>query len=118
MRDRNERARRNFKTFAAEQKIVGKKTQWLHFGATQPGIVPAGTNGASRDLHVYENVVAVIETDGKHGQLPIGTLVKVGEAWRAIGGILMGIITIGLCLSFFTIFLVTRSPGLVRRAGA
>jgi predicted lipid-binding transport protein (Tim44 family) len=30
------------------------------------------------------------------------------EAWRAIGGILMGIITIGLCLSFLTIFLVTR----------
>ena len=30
------------------------------------------------------------------------------EAWRAIGTILMGIITVGLCLSFLTIFLVTR----------
>jgi hypothetical protein len=30
------------------------------------------------------------------------------EAWRAIGFILMGIITIGLCLSFLAIFLVTH----------
>ena len=30
------------------------------------------------------------------------------DAWRTIGGILMGIITIGLCLSFLTIYLVTR----------
>ncbi len=32
------------------------------------------------------------------------------DAWRAIAGILMGIITVGLCLSALTIFLVTRFP--------
>lgn len=84
LRDRIEKAQRDFASFVANQKVITKSTQWLHFGATQPGIVPAGTSGSRKDLLVYENVVAVIESDGKHGQLPIGTLVKVGDAWRAI----------------------------------
>ncbi|MCA9267132.1 MAG: redoxin family protein, partial [Planctomycetales bacterium] len=69
---------------AREQKVVSKNTTWIHFGATQPGVVPEGTDGCRKDILVYENVVAVIETDGKHGQAPIGTLIKSGDAWRAI----------------------------------
>ena len=46
--------------------------------------MPAGTDGSTADLSVYENVVAVVETDGKHNQLQIGTLVRVGDAWRLI----------------------------------
>ena len=45
---------------------------------------PAGTQGSTKDLQVYENVVAITETDGQNGQVQIGTLVKVGDTWRAI----------------------------------
>jgi thiol-disulfide isomerase/thioredoxin len=73
------------KSFAAEagrQRIVTSKSEWIHFGASRPGVVPAGTDGSTKDLIVYDNVTAVVETDKKHGQLAIGTLVKVGDAWR------------------------------------
>lgn len=79
-----ERAGRDFASLARSQKAVRSNTQWLHFGATRPGIVPADTDGSRKDITVYENVVAVVETDGKHGQVPIGTLVKVDDAWRVI----------------------------------
>ena len=35
-------------------------------------------------MRVYENVVAIVESGGKHGQVQIGTLVQVGDAWRVI----------------------------------
>ncbi len=71
-----------FSEVANRQKIVSAKSDWLHFGASRPGVVPAGTNGAEKDLMVYDNVTTVVETDGKHGQLVIGTMIKIGDTWR------------------------------------
>ncbi|MCI0358672.1 MAG: TlpA family protein disulfide reductase [Planctomycetaceae bacterium] len=71
-----------FADVAARQKIVSAKSEWLHFGASRPGVVAAGTNGAEKDLTVYDNVTTVVETDGKHSQLVIGTMIKVGDTWR------------------------------------
>jgi len=71
-----------FADVAARQKIVSAKSEWLHFGASRPGVVPAGTNGAEKDLMVYDNVTTVVETDGKHSQLVIGTMIKIGDTWR------------------------------------
>jgi thiol-disulfide isomerase/thioredoxin len=71
-----------FADVASRQKFVSAKSEWLHFGASRPGVVPAGTNGAERDLIVYDNVTTVIETDGKHSQLVIGTMIKIGDTWR------------------------------------
>jgi len=66
------------------QDFVQRDAQWVNFGGTRPGLVPAGTDGAERDLHVYENVAAVIKSGETHDQLIIGTLVKVGDVWRLI----------------------------------
>ena len=54
------------------------------FRRQSPWNVPAGTDGATNDITAYENVVAMIETDGKDGQVSVGTLVKVGDVWRVI----------------------------------
>jgi thiol-disulfide isomerase/thioredoxin len=78
------RAAAEFSTMAARQRTITPDTMWLQFGASRPGIVPAGTDQSTRDLRVYENVVAIFEGGGKHGQLQIGTLVQVGDAWRVI----------------------------------
>ncbi len=73
-----------FRQMASQQKAVGPKTKWSQSSANQPGIVPAGTDGSAKDLQVYENVLAMVQTESEHGQVQIGTLVRVGDAWRAI----------------------------------
>ncbi len=80
-----------FKTFLSSQKSpgakfasLGNKLKWVHFGGSQPGLVPAGTGGSTKDVTVYENVAAMVQIDDKHEQIPVGTLVKVGDAWRLI----------------------------------
>ena len=78
-------AKRDFLTLARQQSVVKSSTKWLHFGATRPGILPAGTNGSQLDVSIYDNVAAIIESEGKTRQLPIGTLVRVGETWKLIG---------------------------------
>lgn len=77
-------ARNGFSTLASRQKVVGEATKYVSFGGTQPGIVPAGAEGADRDLVVYENVGAMVETGGKHEQVFIGTLIRSGNVWRLI----------------------------------
>ncbi|GAB5404212.1 MAG: TlpA disulfide reductase family protein [Aureliella sp.] len=77
-------ARMQFSAWAKGQNVVGRKTRWTHFGADKPGIVPAGTDGLEKDLVVYENVVALLDDGGEPRQLMVGTMVKVGEAWRLV----------------------------------
>ncbi len=78
-------AKAAFAELAKQQKIVGPKSRWTYFGAVRPGIVPAGVDGSEADVMVYENVFAMVETDGKSGgQLPIGALVRSGDTWRLI----------------------------------
>ena len=73
-----------FKALAIRQKDVTGTTKWVQFSGNRPGIVPAGTNGSTKDLKVYENVVAIVRTGEDHGQVQIGTLVEVGDVWRVI----------------------------------
>lgn len=74
----------DFKKWAQGQKQINNSTKWVHFGATRPGLVPAGTEGLKKDLIVYENAIAVLETNGEHGQIDLGTMVRVGDNWKLI----------------------------------
>lgn len=75
---------KEFRALLSQQKTITKDTQWAQFSASRPGIVPIGTDGATRELKVYENVVAIVDAGGKSGQVGIGTLIQVGDAWRLI----------------------------------
>ena len=55
----------NFAKLAGQQKLIAPDTKWVSFAGNQPGIVPAGTDDSTADVMVYENVVAMVETDGK-----------------------------------------------------
>lgn len=93
IRERLAEARRKFPELAGSQSLVRPSSQWIHFGASRPGVLPAGQQDARQDVVVYDNVAAVIETDGKHSQLAIGTIIQVGDAWRLTGlpsGLLQG----------------------------
>ena len=82
---RAKRAAAGFRDFAGKQKAIDQSAQWLQFAAPAPGLLPAGTDGSTDDIVVYENVVSMYEQDGKSNQLAVGTLVQVGETWRIIG---------------------------------
>lgn len=74
----------DFADIVRDQKSVGPDATWLQFAAPAPGIYPVGTNGSQKDVLVYENVVAMFDDEGASGQLLVGTLVKVGDAWRLV----------------------------------
>lgn len=78
-------AAKGFDELAQQQKAVGPETRWLHFGASPPGVLPAGFDGSTRDVTVYDHVSAIIETAGKSEQIAIGTLVSFAGGWRLIG---------------------------------
>ena len=78
------KAAADFRTLADQQKAISPESKWLQFSGNRPGIVPAGTDDSTRDIEVYENVVAIVESGGKHVQVQIGTLVRVGNAWKTI----------------------------------
>ncbi|WP_417738615.1 redoxin domain-containing protein [Rosistilla oblonga] len=80
-------AKSGFQTLVNKQTSIGSGAKWQHFIASQPGAVTqVVSNDSDQDLLVYENVVAMYEGDtaGKAGQLLVGTLVRVGNAWRVI----------------------------------
>ena len=80
----DQQGRHRLQSHVGRQKAVGADAVWMQFSASRPGVVPAGTDGSTKDLRVYENVVAIAESGGKHVQVQIGTLVQVGDAWRVI----------------------------------
>ncbi|KAA5543877.1 redoxin domain-containing protein [Roseiconus nitratireducens] len=81
---KTKRAASEFADLAQRQTAVSPRASWVQFAAPKPGLVPEGTDGSGRDVVVYENVVAMFEDEGQSGQLMVGTLVQVGDAWRMI----------------------------------
>jgi len=71
-------------TDAKFANVAQSATKWINFSGTRPGIVPAGTDGTTKDLLVYENVAAMMEVDGKTSQVQIGTMLRIGDTWRLI----------------------------------
>ena len=79
------RAAREFPSLVKEQQAVGPSANWIQFASAPPGVVPAGTDGSSKDVTVYENAIAMFEQGGENGQLLVGTIIQVGDAWRLVG---------------------------------
>ncbi len=77
-------AGKDFAALAEKHKAATAKTTWFNFAATRPGVIPAGADGAAKDVEIYDNAAAMIETSGKNSQIAIGTLVRVGSTWKVI----------------------------------
>lgn len=78
------KAMADFRTLANQQKTVTPESKWVQFSGNRPGVVPAGTDDSTRDIEVYENVVAIVQTGDKNTQVQIGTLIRVGNTWKTI----------------------------------
>jgi len=84
MRAKIETATQRFRKLAAHQRQIGSSTKFIDFTGSRPGVVPSGTRSSTKDLLVYENASALIETSGKPKQVLLGTIVRLGETWRLI----------------------------------
>lgn len=78
-------ARKGFAGFVRSQDLIDADTEWVHFGGMRPSVIPSGTDGSTADTLFYDSVAAVVDNGGDaHGQLSIGTLVRVDQAWRVV----------------------------------
>jgi tetratricopeptide (TPR) repeat protein len=81
-------AAEKFQTVAADPATAEMK--FSDFGGTKPGMVPAGSQGVSRDLQVYESVWAMVQSGEEAKQMQLGTLISVNGAWKLIDGPSLG----------------------------
>jgi tetratricopeptide (TPR) repeat protein len=77
-------AAEKFNKVAADPVVAG--VQFSDFGGTKPGMVPAGSQGVTKDLLVYESVWAMVQSGEESKQMQLGTLISVGGAWKLIDG--------------------------------
>lgn len=73
-----------FATLARDQKQIGPQTTWNNMLSTRPGMIPAGSTGAAKDIVAYDNVVALVDSGSTSGQVYVGSLVRCGDAWKPI----------------------------------
>lgn len=74
-----------FAKVAAAQKELGGDAKWSSMLVPQaPGTMPAGQDGATKDVVAYDNVVALVESEGGNGQVFVGSLLRCGDAWRPV----------------------------------
>jgi hypothetical protein len=75
---------------AAGDEAVKAGIKFSDFGGTKPGMVPAGSQGVTKDLLVYESVWAMVQSGEEPKQMQLGTLIRVGGSWKLIDGPVLG----------------------------
>jgi len=74
-----------FARITASQKQLGPDSKWSTMMTPQPaGTLPAGSDGVARDVLAYDNVMAIVESGTRNGQVYVGSLVRCGDAWRPV----------------------------------
>jgi thiol-disulfide isomerase/thioredoxin len=79
-----------FQQLARTQKAITAASRFVDFGAGRPGVMAAGVGGATRDVTLYENATALVDNGGQPEQLLLGSLFRVGDAWRLVEAPTMG----------------------------
>src|SRR6185295_8423836 len=73
-----------FSKIVAEQKVITDKARFLDFSSNRPATIPSGTSGATKDITICDNATALVQIEGKHEQIFLGTLVNIGNTWKLI----------------------------------
>ena len=83
MKKLRDSAIQDFAKAAAQRTILPAAAQWVHFSGMY-GVLPEGTAGRTRDVFVYDNVIAIVEDGTNHRQLVVGAMLESGKAWRLV----------------------------------
>jgi thiol-disulfide isomerase/thioredoxin len=63
-------------------KFLSDRTATTRADNLNPGTIPAEEGKTHDDLRVYENAMAIVESNGKTGLVQVGELVRIGEVWK------------------------------------
>ena len=75
-------ASKKSRAILSKSKVLTAQAHWARFDAQLPSIIPADDDKATGDLHVYENAMAIVETQGKFAAVQIGEMIRIGEVWK------------------------------------
>ncbi len=78
------KAQESFAKLVAASPPAGKMSWSSMLASGQPGVMPADGVGLARDVTIYDTVMALVDIDGRSGQVYVGPLVKCGDAWRPL----------------------------------
>ncbi len=72
------------KLILGTSRVLTTSSRWVRFDTSMlmPNLVPADDSKTTKDLVVYENVMAIVENGGKTGFVQMGEFVKVGDVWK------------------------------------
>ena len=63
-------------------KTINQSTQWVRFDPPVPSLIPAEDGKSKDDLTVYQNAMAIVESDGQHKLVSVGEMIQVGDVWK------------------------------------
>lgn len=66
----------------ADSKVFTSKSKWLQFHGTVPSTIPAEQIGSRDEIHAHQNSMMLIDNGGKATLVQLGTLIRVGDAWK------------------------------------
>ena len=70
------------KAAKSRTKLLVPSTKWMRLDAASPSTIPADSGKASRDLTVYANAVAIVESNDDSLVLQVGEMIRVGDTWK------------------------------------
>ncbi len=65
-------------------KVLNANSKWTRFDSSMlmPNLIPAEPGKTSKDVTVYENVMAIVETAGESGFVQVGEMIRVDDVWK------------------------------------
>ena len=75
------KARKEFANMVRSQKTINAQASWINSGNGQPSLAAAGKE-LSKDIVCHDHASSVFQSANGTDTLALGTLVRVGQAWR------------------------------------
>jgi hypothetical protein len=75
-----------FQDAAGKLTKLSPKAAWLHFETSAPQCLPADQTGARADIFRHARGTILVDVGNGNEWIQTGELVKVGDAWRLLGG--------------------------------
>ena len=66
----------------AKSRVLNAQSKWVRFDAQTPSTIPEDDEKAAADVQVYENAMAIIESQGKFLGVQVGEMIRIGEVWK------------------------------------
>jgi thiol-disulfide isomerase/thioredoxin len=73
---------RKVRDAVSSSKILSDHAATVRADNLNPGTIPAEEGKTRDDLIVYENSMAIVESNGKTGLVQVGELVRIGDVWK------------------------------------